>query len=192
MRLVGYGRLDTTDNAAGPKQQATKNDYRVATTTELLAGSDGGLACRGDSGGPAFFTAPSGEQAIVSIDSRGDAACEVLDISTRVDAELGFIQSFMQAHGDSPDCGPDGRCGFGCTTPNPDCPCAPDGLCTAACAQPELDPDCPQSCLFDGGRCGPPDPPVSSGCGCSAASELDPALVGLALIACVRRRRRAC
>ena len=194
VRLVGYGRLDTVDNAAGPKQETTKLDYRVATSTELLAGADGGLACRGDSGGPAFFATPSGEQAIVSIDSRGDAACEELDISTRVDAELAFIQSFMQAHGDSPDCGADGRCGFNCAAPDPDCPCAPDGFCTSACAQPELDPDCPQSCLFDGGLCGPPDPPVDTGCGCGARGDASGlSFVALAVVLTrARRRRRAC
>lgn len=186
VRLVGYGRSSTSTNAAGPKLQVTKTDYRSATDTELEAGNEGGLACRGDSGGPAFFTDPAGASTIVSIDSRGDPACEKLDISTRSDAELGFVEGFMRAHGNLPSCGADGRCGFGCSAPDPDCPCAPDGLCTSACSRPASDPDCPQSCLFDGGRCAEPDAPLDGGCGSASGAGLAPLL---ALLAWVRSSR---
>jgi uncharacterized protein (TIGR03382 family) len=76
-----------------------------------------------------------------------------ISVETRVDAYLDFISGFMADAGDPPDCDADGRCGFHCAAPDPDCPCAPDGLCTSGCPTPEADPDCTQSCLFDGGSC---------------------------------------
>lgn len=182
VRLVGFGRTSTTDAAAGPRQQVTKTDYRVANDTELEAGNAVGLACRGDSGGPAFYAQPGGAQSIVSIDSRGDTACKELDISTRADVELGFLGDFMRAHGDAPSCDADGRCGFGCSAPDPDCPCVPDGLCTSACSDPASDPDCPQSCLFDGGRCAEPDPPLDSGCGSSGGAASLLAILAVLLL----------
>ena len=186
VRLVGFGRETTFDRTAGPRQQVTKTDYRVATDVELEAGAEGGLACRGDSGGPAFMLTPDSVDSIISIDSRGDTACEQLDISTRVDAELPLVQGFMSKHGDLPDCGRDGRCGFDCPAPDPDCPCAPDGFCTSACPAAVADPDCPESCLFDGGRCAPEDPPLVGGC----ASADGAGWLSLAALLLVRRRSR--
>jgi hypothetical protein len=99
---------------------------------------------------------------IVAVTSRGDQFCEQAGIDTRVDAYLSFISSFMTAHGDAPSCGADGRCGFNCTTPDPDCPCATDGLCTTACPNVLLDTDCPAQCAHDGvckrTGCPAPDP----------------------------------
>ncbi len=196
LRLVGFGRSSVDNNVAGPKLQTTKTDYRVATDTEIEAGPNDGLGCRGDSGGPVFLDTPAGSSAIAAVDSRGDSACKQIDIATRVDAELTFIANFMAAHSDAPSCGADGRCGFGCTSPDPDCPCEADGLCTSACPTPAADPDCPQSCLFDGGRCAPPDPPLSSGCGCTASSNANANAnaseifgVGCALLMLSRRPR---
>lgn len=189
IREVGYGiTAGTADggSGAGTRRSVTKKDIGVRNTGELQSGAETGLTCSGDSGGPALFVTPDGLTTVVGITSRGDDGCVRNGIDTRPDPYLQWIADYMASKGDSPSCAADGRCGFGCTAPDPDCPCAPDGFCTAACTTPAADPDCPESCLFDGGTCipppkppapPPPTPAPKSGCGSVEGLTLLPLLV---------------
>lgn len=198
VREVGYGITGgyvDGGQGEGTRRSVTKKDVNTRGTGELLTGNAPGLTCSGDSGGPALFKTPDGVTTIIGVTSRGDDGCAQEGIDTRPDPYLDWIATFMADHGDSPSCGADGRCGFHCPAPDPDCPCAPDGLCTSACATPEADPDCPQSCLFDGGTCIPPPPPpkppppiVQPQYGCQSAGGL--ALWPLLVIGLSQLRRR--
>jgi len=150
---VGFGETSPDGGGVGLRRMVTKYDVKVRSPGELTSGDQAGLTCEGDSGGPALFTTPDGVVSVIGTTSRGDQQCAQSGIDTRVDAYLDFIFNNMVDAGDPPSCGADGRCGFNCTAPDPDCPCAPDGFCTSACTTPEADPDCPQSCLYNGGTC---------------------------------------
>lgn len=102
--VVGYG--GTLD---WPPPNITYDDLRqyaeseyVALTKWMLhmnqhALKDNGGTCFGDSGGPAFWTAPDGTDILVGITSTGDAQCIVTGLDYRVDiaATLDFIFSVI-------------------------------------------------------------------------------------------------
>ncbi|MBS2029643.1 MAG: trypsin-like serine protease [Deltaproteobacteria bacterium] len=203
---VGFGETSPDGGGVGTRREVTKYDVKVRSAGELTSGAQAGLTCEGDSGGPALFKTPDGLMSVIGTTSRGDQQCAQSGIDTRVDAYLDFIRINMVDAGDPPSCGADGRCGFNCTAPDPDCPCAPDGFCTSACTTPEADPDCPQSCLYNGGSCavqqgtttgstGSPsaaDAGSKKGGGCSTASGSDliwPLALVFGAVALSRSRR---
>ena len=169
--------------------------------------------CSGDSGGPSFANI-GGETTEVGVTSFGDPNCTSFGADTRVDAEKAFllanVPSLMTCNADS-DCDAMHECfnheciadpyspgglGSSCTSgadcESSDCiATSADGMrCSMACS-PNDDSTCPGGfeCLADGtgGQCAP-----GSGGGCCDASGhgAPTALLGLALVGIVWRRRR--
>ena len=102
--LVGYGgSLDW------PPPEIYYDDYRqfaVSEYRELLKAwlrmsqnkaTDDGGTCYGDSGGPAFWTNPDGEEILVGITSWGDVPCVSSAFNYRVDIPetLDFIDEVI-------------------------------------------------------------------------------------------------
>jgi hypothetical protein len=100
--LVGYGgSLDwpPPDITYDDQRQFSISEYQALLKSWLRmsqnqATGDGGT-CGGDSGGPAFWTAPDGAESLVGITSWGDTNCIATGFNYRVDIPdtLDFIQS---------------------------------------------------------------------------------------------------
>lgn len=169
--------------------------------------------CNGDSGGPSFAQL-SGETVEVGVTSFGDPNCADFGADTRVDAEKSFlltnIPTLQTCNADS-DCSPMHECfnhqcianpyspmglGSSCTG-NTDCESADciatsaDGMVCSMSCDPGNDSSCPSGfqCLASGsaGDCAPGG---GGGC-CDASGRGAPtALIGIALVGLVWRRRR--
>jgi hypothetical protein len=170
--------------------------------------------CEGDSGGPSFAQV-NGQTLEVGVTSFGDQNCEAFGADTRTDFEKSFLTSIIPAldtcTSDS-DCGsgyecfemqcivspysPGGlgsSCGSASDCNSNDCVATNDEgqLCSMACTTGN-DSTCPNgfTCIADGanGAC----LPGSSGGGCCDASGkgAPTAVIGIALIGIVLRRRR--
>ncbi|MFN2225507.1 MAG: S1 family peptidase [Anaerolineae bacterium] len=102
--VVGYG-----GTLSWPPPEITYDDVRQYAESEYKAltqvwlhmfqnrlADDGGT-CFGDSGGPAFWTAPDGSEILVGITSWGDAQCVATGFDYRVDIPetLDFVQSVI-------------------------------------------------------------------------------------------------
>ncbi len=94
VRFVGYGLDDSAaQTGAGTKRQTTTtlSDF----TALLLHFSDGQHeTCNGDSGGPAFMTV-NGKEVIVGLTSFGDVNCNQGGYDSRVDALVGFVDTYV-------------------------------------------------------------------------------------------------
>jgi secreted trypsin-like serine protease len=93
MTLVGYGVTDgTTDTGAGEKRHVNVTVASVDAGTWRYDTVGGRSACRGDSGGPAFFDV-GGTLHLAGVTSWGDETCTAMGNYTRIDAFLDFIRS---------------------------------------------------------------------------------------------------
>lgn len=102
--LVGYGgSLDWPPPVVTyeDQRQYAESEFRALLKTWLRmsqnqATGDGGT-CYGDSGGPAFWTGPDGEEVLVGITSWGDAPCVASAFNYRVDIPqtLDFIEQVI-------------------------------------------------------------------------------------------------
>lgn len=102
--LVGYGgRLDWPPPVVTyeDQRQYAESEFRALLKTWLRmsqnqAAGDGGT-CYGDSGGPAFWTRPDGEEVLVGITSWGDVPCVASAFNYRVDIPqtLDFIEEVI-------------------------------------------------------------------------------------------------
>ena len=117
--LVGYG-VDNgpAQTGAGPKRAVRVVISQVDAKT-LRYENEGGSACNGDSGGPAFYEDGGGNQIVVGVTSYGDMSCAEFGVYTRVDAFLDFVNS-----------DPDGGGGGGDSCMDP---CADSGFAVGEC-----------------------------------------------------------
>jgi secreted trypsin-like serine protease len=95
IRLVGYGANDgATQGGVGVKRQTTTAldsfDDVTITYNDTMH-----LTCDGDSGGPAFLSR-NGTEEIIGLTSFGDVNCTMFGVDTRVDAEIAFIDGYLQ------------------------------------------------------------------------------------------------
>ncbi len=96
MRFVGYGVTDgVNQTGAGKKREVTLSIVELSDT-EFAYADQGKNTCNGDSGGPAFFRAASGQWEVAGVTSRGDRDCEKYGIYTRVDAFEAFISAQLR------------------------------------------------------------------------------------------------
>ena len=161
VRALGYGRLTAGDGSSSGTRRAVTASISATTSTYFDFGSSAEGLCAGDSGGPSFLGAT-----LVGIHSRARGGACGVGVDIRVDAHRGFIDGFVAAN-DAPLCSMDGRCGAGCSSPDPDCPCAADSTCNATCGA--SDPDC--RCVGNGmcgAACGATDPDC---CGSDGACD---------------------
>lgn len=176
VKLVGYGRSSTDPATSGTRRSVMSAVTSVQSAT-FHFGSGSAGTCVGDSGGPAFLGSE-----VVGVHSRGNSTCGTDDVDIRVDAYKTFIDTFIAAN-DPASCSADGRCGSGCTMPDPDCPCASDGTCNmAACGAGGID-DADCRCVANGAcgaMCGTMDPDCCGAdgscdlaCGAGGASDPD-------------------
>ncbi len=214
----GFGVTSASSNTAGTEyvvqQTSVACNAAIGSDANLICYNQGNGKgkCNGDSGGPSFATI-NGNQVEVGITSFGDQNCEQFGADTRVDAEKDFITSHVQLTCDTDaDCTTAGTECFASTciitpftanglgvacTQSSDCDsnsCGTSGdssYCTQACT-PNADNACPSGldCLDNGdgtGVCWP----SSSGGGCDASGHgAATSLLGIGLLALVRRRRR--
>ncbi|MBX3228277.1 MAG: trypsin-like serine protease [Labilithrix sp.] len=152
--FVGYGAIDGSGLGFGTRREAS---FPIAKVGPAAVGGTPGTidasmiyyavpgksACRGDSGGPAFFV-EGGVLSIAAVTSFGGPRCESDGVHARADAPQ--IAAFLQAELDrieaADPCRPDGVCGPECGVRDPDCladHCGADGVCAEACV---ADPDC--------------------------------------------------
>ena len=102
--MVGYG-----GTLSWPPPEIYYDDTRQISFSEYIAitkpflhlsqninKGDGGT-CYGDSGGPAFYTTPDGEEIVVAVVSWGDASCVTTGFNYRVDIpdSISFIQDVI-------------------------------------------------------------------------------------------------
>ncbi len=98
--LVGYGDTQRGKGDNGTARVGKALIAQVATTEVYIESKGSPLAagaCGGDSGGPALVLS-GGALSIVGVESRGDAACAIGTIKTRVDAHLPFIDGILAAN----------------------------------------------------------------------------------------------
>ena len=89
-RVVGFGLAD--EHPAFAKRDGEVLLSGVAALEVVYRGAPA-MTCAGDSGGPVFATI-AGEELLVAVTSRGDAACEDHGVGVRVDA---LPPSFFEA-----------------------------------------------------------------------------------------------
>ncbi len=152
LRLVGFGQ----DRR---KESGTTRLLAYLATT-IVDGGGPATTCLGDSGGPALL-ALGGTEYLAAVTSRGDAACRLFAVRTRVDPYVaGFIQPYIDATqpgaarlGDP--CAYPAQCATGLCRPADDDPAR--RFCSARCAG---DGECPPAMTCVGGRCAhrPPSP----------------------------------
>jgi len=109
VRIVGYGLNmgpAQTGSGAGTKREATTVLDDISAQL-LHIGNNSKATCSGDSGGPAFMNI-GGVQKIVGVTSFGNGACSGGGFDTRVDANLAFINQFV--NGGSTPPGNPGTC----------------------------------------------------------------------------------
>jgi hypothetical protein len=95
MTLVGYGVTDgTTDAGAGTQRNVNVTVAAIDSGTWRYDTMGGRSACRGDSGGPAFF-AVGGTLHIAGVTSWGDETCTMNGHYTRIDVYLDWIRTTM-------------------------------------------------------------------------------------------------
>ena len=102
--MVGYGAtlyFPPPDIVYEDQRQFALSEYRALLKSWLRvsqnqATGDGGT-CYGDSGGPAFWTEPSGKEILVGVTSWGDAPCVAAGFYYRVDIPetLDFIDDLI-------------------------------------------------------------------------------------------------
>ncbi|MFZ5467923.1 MAG: S1 family peptidase [Myxococcota bacterium] len=162
LRHVGFGVTDPmTGGGGGVKREVTYTLRQVRSYT-LESGATGKQTCGGDSGGPALMvTAGSNLERVVGVVSYGDPDCAEYGIDSRVDVDLGWVQSTSAAW-EAPTCATDSKCVSGCTPVDQDCVCIADGVCSPQCQDLLRDPDCPRDCVANGvcaaQSCPQPDP----------------------------------
>jgi len=141
MTLVGYGVTDgTTEEGAGTKRNVNVNVAGVDTGTWRYDTAGGRSACRGDSGGPAFFSV-GGTLHVAGVTSWGDETCTMMGNYTRVDVFLEWIRAGIATGAPTP--GPGGE-----PTPGPtpgDPPLMPTGDTPADGAGA---PGCSDTCVW--------------------------------------------
>src|SRR5581483_7418408 len=152
LRLVGFGQDRRKESGT------TRLVAYLATT--IVDGGGPAMTCLGDSGGPALL-ALGGTEYLAAVTSRGDAACRLFAVRTRVDPYVaGFIQPYIDATqpgaarlGDP--CAYPAQCATGLCRPADDDPAR--RFCSARCAG---DGECPPAMTCVGGRCAhrPPSP----------------------------------
>ncbi len=150
VRIAGYGTTDPDGGTDGVKREGVGaiSDF---DGFDFAYVNNPSQTCFGDSGGPVFLTLADGVETLAGITSRGDEACAVFSINTRIDVYQEFIDAFVATRDPTvADCGEDGACAVGCDAPDPDCPCELDGFCTTACERYNIDRDCPPGCEHDG------------------------------------------
>jgi uncharacterized protein (TIGR03382 family) len=157
VRIVGFGVTSENGSDSGTKRMGTATLHSVNEPDEMWTTNDPQGTCYGDSGGPNFMNFGQGE-VVAGVTTTGTSICgEGLDIATRPDRQLPWIDAFVEEH-DADACGADGTCMPGCIPADPDCACADDGACTASCPDPDDDPDCEGCGAGDGCRADCPDP----------------------------------
>jgi V8-like Glu-specific endopeptidase len=143
VRIVGYGLNKgpaQTGSGAGTKRTATTVLDAVSAGL-LKIGVTGKDTCSGDSGGPAFMKINGVEQ-IVGVTSFGNGTCSNGGFDTRIDAELAFINQFVNTSNPPPGTGNPPVTGGGNSCVH--------GICTAGAAlQSDCDPCATQICAQD-------------------------------------------
>lgn len=167
VHVSGFG---VSDLGSGARREVVNALIDVGTQLQLSA--EGGQACSGDSGGPAWVASAEGP-ALVGVVSRGDVACRQGTFLARVD--VAWLRRTM-ARWEGASCSLDAACAVGCVAPDPDCGCEADGVCSAACVAPGVDPDCDARCVGDGrcasGPCASPDPDcLADGAPCGSGAQ---------------------
>jgi MYXO-CTERM domain-containing protein len=165
VRFVGFGYQEIgPQGAIGQKMQGL---FPVSTVdaTEIYTDIS---TCNGDSGGPALFRFPDGEERVVGITSWGSRSCGGRSAAERVDIHAAWIDEVIASE-DPASCGQDWQCTGGCDAVDPDCPCDADGTCDTGCPDLDDDPDCPRGCGENGtclgAECPVPDPDCGDPCG---------------------------
>lgn len=197
--MVGFGVTTEEAEDAGIKRSGTATLFSVAPADvhgleagELATSNDPAGTCNGDSGGPTFMTF-GGVEVVVGVTSRGsldesgrDEPCgRGRSIAVRADSYAAFLDEFVAAH--DPDADPD----EGDPEPDPD----DDGDTPRDDDDPdERDPSDPVDPGPDdeADRGAPERGTLAGTCGVASpgASCGPAALLGLAGLACLRRRRR--
>ena len=109
---VGYGVTVAVEPVPpNSEQRWTTEEVVEVLEEELVVDGDGiSSVCRGDSGGPSLWTAPSGEVRVIGVVSWGDASCVDRDHFSRVDRSCDFLSQAEIACGDISELG---RCDGG-------------------------------------------------------------------------------
>jgi secreted trypsin-like serine protease len=96
LRLVGFGRGGSGDDARPMKRQGTTTIARASRATFTFEPHPS-QTCEGDSGGPAFMSL-DGKQVLLGIASFGDAQCASFGTHTRVDAYMtAYLEPLLRA-----------------------------------------------------------------------------------------------
>ncbi|MBK04396.1 MAG: hypothetical protein CL920_35860 [Deltaproteobacteria bacterium] len=132
VRVVGYGLIQTRPKQRADQKYAANiplfqiNPRSFIHYDEKTAVAQRKSACHGDSGGPALYTV-NGRIAVMGVTSiaykatatgQGDTYCDGGAVSTRLDANLSFLQPYLLKYADGPaackvdtDCGICAQCG---------------------------------------------------------------------------------
>jgi MYXO-CTERM domain-containing protein len=132
VRIVGYGE---TSSAAGAAAGARRKGTAIVTqvsSSEVRLSPAPAISCRGDSGGPVFAPAGTGEE-LIAVTSWGDPGCAQFSVAIRIDPHVAsFLQPILEE----------------AENPSPRRPFDPDErLCASTC---ERDTDCPEETICFG------------------------------------------
>lgn len=95
IKLVGYGRTQSSTQDSGIRRSADATVTSVATET-FDFGTAGTLGiCAGDSGGPALHTFPDGVERIIGVHSQTSSPNCGVGTDTRIDFHLAFIDQWF-------------------------------------------------------------------------------------------------
>jgi secreted trypsin-like serine protease len=97
VRQVGYGATNGVTNTGVGRKRSVVTLLAAFDDVKEVFGDPHHTQCHGDSGGPSFMTL-NGVETIVGTSSFGGpkADCTTLNFDQRVDAEVDFINSFIQ------------------------------------------------------------------------------------------------
>jgi V8-like Glu-specific endopeptidase len=139
IELVGFGETGFGVGDSGRKR-AVVSQINVVASQHLFVGTEDANTCKGDSGGPTFYTFADGRKQI-GVTSRSNS-CQPNSAKIRVDVMVdAFVWPYLDRYSDP--CAFDGTCTTDCPrSPDPDCDiCLWDGVCGSGCAS--ADWDCP-------------------------------------------------